>query len=131
MVDGSHQLCWHQSLIRNMWRMCVSFRSLNRITNPFEFPIRRCDSTIEDVGDGSGYIYFVSLDAAQGYHQRLVRRADRSKLAFLPQTIKSMHIESCRLVLVTHRRIIPQLRGSSKTKQQHFFGSYATASKLI
>jgi len=65
-----------------IWRMCVSFRGLNRVTNPFEFPIGRCDSAIEDVGDGSRYVYFVSLNAAQGYHQILVRKIDRNKLAF-------------------------------------------------
>jgi len=65
-----------------VWRMCVSYRNLNKVTNPFEFPIGRCDAAIEDIGDGSGKIYFISLDAAQGYHQIQVCRAHKHKLAF-------------------------------------------------
>ena len=65
-----------------VWRMCVSFRGLNKVTNPFEFPIGRCDAAIEDVGDGNRFVYFVSLDAAQGYHQIAVRKSDKIKLAF-------------------------------------------------
>lgn len=76
----------HQENVKEIedliWRMCVSYRSLNKVTNPFEFPIGRCDAAIEDVGDGSGKIYFISLDAAQGYHQIKVRHADKHKLAF-------------------------------------------------
>ena len=30
--------------------MCISYRGLNKITNPFEYPISRCDVVIEDVG---------------------------------------------------------------------------------
>ena len=60
-----------------VWRMCVSYRGLNRVTNPFEYPIGRCDDAIEDVGDGTQYVYFVSVDSANGYHQIKVRRCDR------------------------------------------------------
>ena len=52
------------------------------MTNPFEYPIGRCDDAIEDVGDGTQYVYFVSVDSANGYHQIKVRRCDREKLAF-------------------------------------------------
>ena len=62
--------------------MCISYRGLNKITNPFEYPISRCDVVIEDLGDGSGVIYFICLDAAQGYHQVRVRACDMEKLAF-------------------------------------------------
>ena len=65
-----------------VWRMCVSYRGLNKITNPFEYPISRCDIVIEDLGDGNGIIYFICLDAAQGYHQVRVRKCDMDKLAF-------------------------------------------------
>ena len=65
-----------------VWRMCISYRGLNKITNPFEYPISRCDVVIEDLGDGSGMIFFICLDAAQGYHQIRVRAADMEKLAF-------------------------------------------------
>lgn len=65
-----------------VWRMCVSYRGLNRVTNPFEYPIGRCDSAIEDFGDNAGKLYFICLDKAQGYHQIGVKRDDRVKLAF-------------------------------------------------
>ena len=37
-----------------VWRMCVSYRGLNKSTNPFEYPIGRWDSAIEDLGDAAG-----------------------------------------------------------------------------
>ena len=76
----------HQEYVINIddfiWRMCISYRALNRITNPFEYPIGRCDSAIEDIGDGSGFLWFISLDAVQGYNQISVRKRDQQKLAF-------------------------------------------------
>ena len=35
-----------------IWRMCVSYRALNRITKPFQFPIPRCDDSIYLLGSG-------------------------------------------------------------------------------
>ena len=73
----------HITDIKNfVWRMCISYRGLNKITNPFEYPICRCDVVIEDLGDGSGVIYFICLDAAQGYHQIRVRPCDMEKLVY-------------------------------------------------
>ena len=65
-----------------VWRMCVSYRGLNKVTNPFEYPIGRCDDAIEDVGDGVGHIYYIDLDSASGYHQVAVMKQDQPKLAF-------------------------------------------------
>ena len=48
----------------------------------FEYPIGRCDDAIEDVGDGTQYVWFISVDSAQGYHQIRVRACDKDKLAF-------------------------------------------------
>ena len=62
--------------------MCVSYRKLNAITKPFEFPIPRCDDAIAIIDTGSQYIRIISLDAWQGYHQVTVRKKDREKLAF-------------------------------------------------
>ena len=62
--------------------MCVSYRKLNAITKPFEFPIPRCDDAIAIIDTGSQYIRIISLDAWQGYHQVTVRKMDREKLAF-------------------------------------------------
>eukprot|EP00978_Attheya_sp_CCMP212_P015878 scaffold41044_cov68-Attheya_sp.AAC.3 len=62
--------------------LCVSYRKLNTVTLPFEYPIPRCDDAIEDLGDGAGRLHFISLDARQGYHQVSVRLCDQEKLAF-------------------------------------------------
>jgi hypothetical protein len=65
-----------------IWRMCVSYRKLNGVTLAFEYPIPRCDDAIDDFGDGFGRLWFISLDARQGYHQIRVRLLDQEKLAF-------------------------------------------------
>ena len=65
-----------------VWRMCVSYRALNRITIPFEYPIGRCDDAVEDFGDSAGTLFFISIDCAQGYHQIHVWYKDQDKLAF-------------------------------------------------
>ena len=62
--------------------MCVSYRALNARTLPFKYPIPRCIDAIENLGDASGRLYFISLDARQGFHQILVRLSDQEKLAF-------------------------------------------------
>ena len=65
-----------------VWRMCVSYRALNRITKPFQFPIPRCDDSIYMLGNGSVLIFLITLDARQGYHQVGVKVSDQDKLAF-------------------------------------------------
>ena len=82
-----------------VWRMCVSYRGLNKITNSFEYPIIRCDIFIENLGDGSGIIYFICLDAAQGYHQIRVRKSDMEKLAFFGPDGKKYSASKCTNIL--------------------------------
>ena len=66
-----------------IWRMCVSYRALNAVTKPFQYPIPRCDDSVTFIAVGAnGEMYFISLDARQGYHQVSVRQIDREKLAF-------------------------------------------------
>ena len=83
----------HQEHITNIsdfiWRMCVSYRKLNAVTKPFQFPIPRCDAAIVILGCGADEIWIISLDARQGYHQVAVRKEDREKLAFFsPDDLK-------------------------------------------
>ena len=70
----------HQEDIENIddfvWRMCVSYRRLNSITRPFQFPIPRCDDSITILGRGSSVIFIFALDARQGYHQIAVKSKD-------------------------------------------------------
>ena len=50
----------HQEHIKDIdnfvLRMCVSYRKLNAISKPFEFPIPRCDDAIAIIDTGSQYI---------------------------------------------------------------------------
>jgi hypothetical protein len=65
--------------------MCVSYCKLNSVTLPFAYPIPRCNDAIDDFGGSVGQLWFISLDAHQGYHQIRVCLADREKLAlFVP-----------------------------------------------
>ena len=96
----------HQEDITNIddfiWRMCVSYRRLNSVTLPFEYPIPGCEDAINDFGDSAGKLYFISLDARSGYHQITVRQCDQEKLAFFSQTKPSIRLESCPSVHGTH-----------------------------
>ena len=62
--------------------MCVSYRHLNQVTLPFEYPIPRCDDAIDNFGDSAGHLHFISLYNKTGYHQISVRDKDQEKLAF-------------------------------------------------
>ena len=50
----------HQEHVSNnddfVWRMCVSYRKLNSITKPFQFPIPRCDDAVMILSWGAGNI---------------------------------------------------------------------------
>jgi hypothetical protein len=66
-----------------IWRMCVSFRRLNRCTKPFTFPIPRCSDAIEDLGELERILlWFISLDCCQGFHQISSSYSDQEKTAF-------------------------------------------------
>ena len=76
----------HQEEVDNLedfvWQMCVSYRALNRISKPFGYPIGICNDAVENLGDGAGVLYFISIDCAQGYHQIQVYEKDQEKLVF-------------------------------------------------
>ena len=65
-----------------VWNMCVSYREVNKVTKLYEYPIPRCDMAITIIELGSSGIYFITVDARQGYHQVKVRDCDVEKLAF-------------------------------------------------
>ena len=76
------------NIIDFLWRLCISYCPLNSVSRSFEFPTPRYAGSIEDFGDFSGRMYFISLDARSGYHQIRVRRRDQEKLAFLRLVVK-------------------------------------------
>ena len=63
----------HQETVTDIqdfvWRMCVSYRKLNSVTKPFEYPIPRCDDAVTIVMVGSTVMWIITVDARQGYHQ--------------------------------------------------------------
>lgn len=65
-----------------IWRMRVSYWALSKIILPFQYPIGRYDDTIEHLGDGSGVLFFITLDCTQCDHQILIRIRDQEKLVF-------------------------------------------------
>lgn len=42
--------------------MYFSYRSLNKVSRTFEYPIPRCDDYVEVFGDYIGYIYLIFLN---------------------------------------------------------------------
>ena len=76
-----------------VWQLCVSYRGLNCVTNPFEYPIGRCDDAIENVGYSIGYIWCINLDSASGYNQVRVRKIDREKLALFSPDNENIYMD--------------------------------------
>ena len=76
----------HQEIIEDVkkivWRICVSYRGLNKVTKLYEYPIPCCDMDITIFDIGSTGIYFITVDAKKGYHNITVRECDVEKLAF-------------------------------------------------
>ena len=62
------------------WRLCVSYRKLNAITKPFQYPIPRCDDAVEEIDTQARY--FISIDLDSGYWQVRASKNARERLAF-------------------------------------------------
>ena len=63
-----------------VWRFCINYIRLNKITRPAEYPIPRCDDAVMyGFGDAEFYIL---LDAFSGYHQVKLSPASQAKTAF-------------------------------------------------
>ena len=67
----------HQEDVDNIndfvWRLCVSYQGSESCYKSFMFLIPRCADSIENFGDSNGIMFFITLDARQGYHQISVR----------------------------------------------------------
>lgn len=63
-----------------IWRLCVNYIALNRVTKIIGYPIPRCDFAAM-ISMGSGKWRWL-LDAPQGFHQIAVNKSSQEKLAF-------------------------------------------------
>ena len=74
----------HQEQIKTIkdfvWRFCINYILLNRVTRPSEYPIPRCDDAVM-YGFGEA-AFFILIDAHSGYHQIKLSPITRSKTAF-------------------------------------------------
>jgi hypothetical protein len=63
-----------------IWRFCVNYILLNKITRPAQYPIPECDDAVMyGFGDAT---YCILLDAFSGYHQIRLSPASIAKTAF-------------------------------------------------
>ena len=60
-------------------RMVVDYRALNKVTVKNRYPLPRIDDLFDKL---FGAKYFSCLDAASGFHQILLKEADKPKTAF-------------------------------------------------
>ena len=65
-----------------VWRMCVIYRALNKVTASFEYSISRRDDAIDNLGDDAKTLFFIRIDCAQVYHQIRVWWQDWEKLTY-------------------------------------------------
>lgn len=65
-----------------IWRMYIRYQQRYKIPLPFQCPIGQYDDAIKSLCDGTGILYFITLDCAQCYHQIRVWILDWDKLAF-------------------------------------------------
>ena len=88
LATKPHQEGW-TDINEFIWCLCVSYRPWNGVTKSFEYPIPRWSDRIEDFGDFSDRISFISLNDRSGYHQIRVRKTGQKKLAFFTPNDKN------------------------------------------
>ena len=76
---------------RLIWRMCVSYHVLNKVTKIYEYTIPRCDIAVAMFQMGSSKMQIITVDAKQGYHQVKVCECDIEKLALFALNHKNTH----------------------------------------
>jgi hypothetical protein len=73
-----------------IWRMCASYRKLNSVTLPFEYPIGRCDDSSDNFGDSHGQLWFIRLAAAPVSTKSLSTLLTARSSHFSPLTCSSI-----------------------------------------
>ena len=75
-----------------VWRKCISYRGLNKITKIYKYSIPRCNMVVTIFEIGSSKIWIITVDTNQGYHQIGVQECDVETLAFFTPDNKNMHL---------------------------------------
>ena len=76
-----------------VWRKCISYHGLNKITKIYKYPIPYCDMAVKISEIGSSKMWIITVDAKQGCHQISVRECDVEKLTFSLRTIRIMCLQ--------------------------------------
>jgi hypothetical protein len=81
-----------------MWRICIDFQALNKITIKKRYPLPRIDDLLDQLRN---VVYFTKLDLRSGYHQIIIAESDIWKIAF---KTKHDHLNGwlCHLVYAMH-----------------------------
>lgn len=75
LQGGQENIPWWDFI----WRLCVSFCAVNRITRPFKFPFRQCDDAVIYIGCAT---YCISINMDSRYWQVPMELRSWSKMAF-------------------------------------------------
>ena len=59
--------------------MCIDYHSINNKTVVYQYPLPRIDDIIDFLG---GYIVYIKLDLATGYHQLAIEPTHTYRTAF-------------------------------------------------
>ena len=62
-----------------IFRLCISYCTLNTVTRPFTFAITRGDKAVESVGDAQ---YYITADLDAGYWQVKMNESSKDRTAF-------------------------------------------------
>ena len=65
---------------KKKFRIVIDYRKLNEVSIDDKFPLPNIDSILDKLGRAQ---YFTTLDLAKGYHQILIKKADKKKTAFV------------------------------------------------
>ena len=79
---GQYNVPWEKF----KWRLCVSYRKLNQVTKPFQYPIPRCNDAVEEIPPWA--IAFISIVFDSGYWQIKASKLTKHKLAFFGPNMK-------------------------------------------